>query len=75
VLTQRIVPGVAQADGFVAGYWTEPTTSGEAHSFVVFRERDLAEAFAERVRSNRPNREGRGVQDDDLAVVELMAHA
>jgi hypothetical protein len=43
VLTQRIVPGVAQADGFVAGYWSEPTTDGDAHSFIVFQERDLAE--------------------------------
>ncbi len=74
-LTQRIVPGVAQAKGFVAGHWSEPATTGEAHSFIVFEERDAAEAFAERVRRNRPNPEDRGVRDDDLVVVELMAHA
>ena len=74
-LIERIVPGVKLADGFVAGYWSEPSERGEAHSFIVFRAREQAEAFAERVRQNAPNREARGVSDGGLDVVAVMAHA
>jgi len=75
VLTQRIVPGVRRANGFVAGYWSEPTETGHAHSFIVFDELAAAEAFAESVRRNPHDRERRGVEDGELTVVELMAHA
>ena len=75
VLTQRIVPGVRQANGFVAGYWSEPTEAGHAHTFIVFDELAAAEAFADSVRRNRHDRESRGVEGDELTVVELMAHA
>ena len=75
VLTQRIVPGVRQANGFVAGYWSEPTETGHAHSFIVFDELAAAEAFAESVRRNPHDRERHGVEDGELTVVELMAHA
>ena len=53
VLTQRIVPGVRRANGFVAGYWSEPTETGHAHSFIVFDELAAAEAFAESVVGTR----------------------
>lgn len=75
VLVERIVPGVKQADGFISGYWSEPSELGEAHTFIVFQRREQAESFAERVRQNAPNRESRGVRDDELIVAELMAHA
>ena len=75
VLIERIVPGVKQAHGFISGYWSEPTEQGEAHTFIVFQQREQAESFAERVRQNAPNREARGVRDNELVVAELMAHA
>lgn len=62
VLTQRIVPGVRHADGFVAGYWSKPTEHGYAHSFIIFDERSAAEAIAESVRRNRHNRESHGIE-------------
>jgi hypothetical protein len=75
VLTGRIIPGVQQAPGFVAGYWSKPTATGDAHTFIVFDDVTAAEAFAETVRRNRHSREGHGVSSDELSVVELMASA
>jgi len=39
VLTGRIVPGVRQAEGSLAGCWSELKENGRAHSFIVFDER------------------------------------
>src|SRR5215204_744299 len=46
-LREEIVPGVKQAPGLVAGYWTRKADSGT--SMVVFESEDAANAMAERV--------------------------
>ncbi|MGH2973417.1 MAG: hypothetical protein ACRDLL_00905 [Solirubrobacterales bacterium] len=46
-LRESVVPGVSQAPGFVAGYWTRGDDGGL--SMVVFESEDAAKAMSERV--------------------------
>jgi len=48
-LHEQVVPGVSQAPGFVAGYWTRKAGTGLA--MVLFESEDAANAVAERVPS------------------------
>ena len=43
-LRENIVPGVSQAPGFVAGYWTRKDESGVG--MVVFESEDAAQAMS-----------------------------
>lgn len=74
-LTERIVPRVRTAEGFVSGYWSKATAQGVAHSFIVFDDEETAAAFAESVRSDPHNRGAGGVQADELVIVEISARA
>ena len=49
-LTERVVPGVAQAPGFVAGYWTWSEDQSNGQSMIVFESEDAARAVADRIR-------------------------
>jgi hypothetical protein len=68
-LREQIVPGVSQAPGFVAGYWTRKDDSGVG--MVVFESEDAAEAMSERVPSMVPD----VVTLEDVEVREVVAHA
>jgi hypothetical protein len=68
-LREQIVPGVSQAPGFVAGYWTRKDDSGVG--MVVFESEDAAEAMSERVPSMVPD----VVTVEDIEVREVVAHA
>ena len=46
-LREEVVPGVKQAPGLVAGYWTRKNDSGIG--MVVFESEDAANAMSERV--------------------------
>jgi hypothetical protein len=48
-LHEQVVPGVSQAPGFVAGYWTRKDGTGLA--MVLFETEDAANAAAERIPS------------------------
>jgi hypothetical protein len=74
-LTERIVPSVSRAEGFVSGYWSRPGVDGVAHSFVVFADEASAAAFAESVRRDPHDRRTRGVHGDDLTIVQIAADA
>jgi hypothetical protein len=68
-LRENVVPGVSQAPGFVAGYWTRKDDSGVA--MVLFESEDAAQAMSERVPSMVPD----VVTLKDIEVREVVAHA
>ncbi len=68
-LREQVVPGVSQAPGFVAGYWTRQDNSGLA--MVVFESEDAAKAMSERV----PSMVTDVVTLEDIEVREVVAHA
>ena len=68
-LRENVVPGVSQAPGFVAGYWTRKDESGLG--MVVFESEDAAQAMSERVPSMVPE----VVTLKDVEVCEVVAHA
>jgi hypothetical protein len=68
-LRDQVVPGVSQAPGFVAGYWTRKDGSGLA--MVIFESEDAAQAMSERVPSMVPD----VVTLGDIEVREVVVHA
>jgi len=68
-LREQVVPGVSQAPGFVAGYWTRKDDSEVG--MVIFESEDAAEAMSERVPSMVPD----VVTVDNIEVREVVAHA
>ncbi len=68
-LREQVVPGVSQAPGFIAGYWTRKDESGLG--MVVFESEDAAKAMSERVPSMVPD----VVTVKDIEVREVVAHA
>jgi len=68
-LREQVVPGVSQAPGFVAGYWTRKDDSGLA--MVAFESEDAAKAMSERVPSMVPD----VVTVENIEVREVVAHA
>jgi hypothetical protein len=68
-LRENVVPGVSQAPGFVAGYWTRKDDSGVG--MVIFESEDAAQAMSERVPSMVPD----VVTLRDIEVREVVAHA
>jgi hypothetical protein len=68
-LHEQVVPGVSQAPGFVAGYWTRKDNSGLA--MVIFESEDAAKDMSERVPSMIPD----VVTLEDVEVRNVVAHA
>ena len=68
-LREKVVPQVAQAPGFVTGYWTRSGNSGV--SMIVFESEDAATAASERIRSTVPDT----VTLEDVEVREVVANA
>jgi hypothetical protein len=69
-----IVAGVSRAPGIVKGYWTAETAdSTRSHTFIVFADRESAEAFATDVRGNLENQARAGVRNISLALAEVSA--
>jgi hypothetical protein len=68
-LREQVVPGVSQAPGFVAGYWTRKENTGL--SMVVFESEDAAQTMSERLSSMVPDT----VTLEGVEVREVVAHA
>lgn len=68
-LRQQVVPGVSQAPGFVAGYWTRKDNTGL--SMVVFESEEAAKEMSERLPSMIPD----SVTLESAEVREVSAHA
>jgi hypothetical protein len=69
VLRSSVLPRVAQAPGFVTGFWTRRGNTGL--SMIVFESEDAANAEAERLRSRTFD----VATLDDIDVREVVAHA
>jgi hypothetical protein len=68
-LREQVVPGVSQAPGLVAGYWTRKDDSGLA--MVVFESEEAATGMSERVPSMLPD----AVTLENIEVREVVANA
>jgi hypothetical protein len=68
-LREHVVPGVSQAPGFVAGYWTRKDDSGLA--MIIFDSEDTAKRASEQV----PSMVNESVALDGIEVREVAAHA
>jgi hypothetical protein len=68
-LREQVVPGVSQAPGFVAGYWTRKDDTGLA--MVIFESEEAAKTMSERV----PSMITDAVTLGDIEVREVVEHA
>jgi hypothetical protein len=68
-LREQVVPGVSQAPGFVAGYWTRKENGGL--SMLVFESEDAANGMSDRVKAMIPE----AVTLEDVEVREVVAQA
>ena len=68
-LTEKVIPRVSQAPGFVAGYWTRKDTAGL--SMLVFESEDAATKASEMIPATVPD----GVTLEDVEVREVVGHA
>ena len=68
-LRENVVPGVSQAPGFVAGYWTRKDDTGLA--MVVFESEEAATNMSERVPSLLTD----AVTLENVEVREVVANA
>ena len=73
LLREQIVPGVSQAPGFVAGYWTRSDDGGNGMSMVVFESEDAAQAMARQLQEQGPPDDA--VELDSVEVREVVANA
>ena len=71
-LHDRVVPRVAEAPGFVTGYWTRKGNTGL--SLIVFDSEDAANAAVERVRSTVSEVDAEATIEN-IEVREVVAHA
>jgi hypothetical protein len=68
-LRGKTVPGVSQAPGFVAGYWTRKDDTGL--SMVIFESEDAANRAKEQLPSMMPD----AVTLEDAEIREVVANA
>ena len=68
-LREQVVPGVSQAPGFVAGYWTRKDSTGL--SMLVFESEEAASGLSERIASMVADT----VTLDSVEVREVVASA
>jgi hypothetical protein len=68
-LRAKTVPGVSQAPGFVAGYWTRKDNTGV--SMIIFDSEDAANRAKEQLPSMMPD----AVTFEDAEVREVVANA
>jgi len=68
-LNEQVVPGVSQAPGFVAGYWTRKDDTGL--SMMVFESEDQAQGVTDRMREMVPD----AVTLEGIEVREVVANA
>ncbi len=72
-LREEIVPMVAKAPGFVAGYWVRLEGGDQGTSIIVFESEDAARGAAEQIREGTDSNPG--VNLNDVTVGEVVAKA
>jgi len=73
MLTERVVPRVSQAPGFVTGYWTRSEDNSGGMSMVVFDSEDTANGAAQAIQSLLPQEDA--VTLEGVEVREVVANA
>jgi hypothetical protein len=68
-LREQVVPGVSQAPGFVAGYWTRKDNGGL--SMLIFESEEAASGMSDRISGMVPDT----VTLEGVEVREVVAHA
>jgi hypothetical protein len=68
-LHDKVIPGVSQAPGFVAGYWTTKDDTGL--SMIVFESEDAANGASEMIPGTVPDT----VTLEGVEVREVVGHA
>jgi hypothetical protein len=68
-LREQVVPGVSQAPGFVAGYWTRKDNGGL--SMLIFESEEAASGMSDQVRAMIPD----AVTLEGIEVREVVAQA
>jgi hypothetical protein len=70
-LKERVVPGVTQAPGFQAGYWTRSEDGTNGMGVILFDSQESAQAATEPIRASASG----GVTLEDVEVREVVEHA
>ena len=70
-LRDRVVPGVSQAPGFVAGYWTRSEDGSNGIGMIVFDSEESARNASEMIAAGATD----GVTLDAVEVREVVEHA
>ena len=73
-LSERVVPQVSQAPGFVAGYWTRSDDGHNGLSMLVFDSQEAARSAAERLQGSEAMRP-ETVTLESVEVREVVANA
>ena len=73
-LSDRVVPQVSQAPGFVAGYWTRSDDGHNGLSMLVFDSQEAARGPAERLQGSEAMRP-ETVTIESVEVREVVANA
>jgi hypothetical protein len=72
MLNERIVPGVSQAPGFVAGYWTR-SDENRGLAMIVLESEDAANGVAQMINAQAPDNDA--VNLESVEIREVVAHA
>lgn len=70
-LREQVVPRVAEAPGFKAGYWTSSDDGRNGLSMIVFESEEAARGSAERIPGAVPDE----VTIESIEVREVVEHA
>jgi heme-degrading monooxygenase HmoA len=70
-LAEEVVPGVSQAPGFQAGYWTRSEDGRNGMAMILFDSQESAQAATEPIRAAATG----GVTLEDVEVREVVEHA
>jgi len=70
-LEERVVPGVTQAPGFKAGYWTRSEDGSNGMAMILFDSQESAQAATEPIRAAATG----GVKLEGVEVREVVEHA
>lgn len=73
-LHERIIPGVRQVPGFVAGYWTRDRTTGLSHNVILFESEEAARTFKASVEQNAEAQAAVGVSLQSTLITEVVGH-
>ena len=70
-LHEKVIPGVSQAPGFVAGYWTETDKDNTGMAMIIFESEEAATGASQMIPATVPDT----VTLEGVEVREVVGHA